>query len=191
MTVEKWLKSCRSDQNDVLCDSDPGETGKLCWVAESEVDPHHVQASGLKEKKTPVLEMANKIQEEVCWGRKADGAGKHEESRALVVAVLVPEETAASDGVEAPEPDADAAGKHPMTPVELLQKSLPEEQEDVVTLRNNDTAAGCPSSHSSPSGGLPLTALHLPPLKLNHFRCHFTSYRSSSVHPAPLFLFPV
>lgn len=142
------------------------------------MDPHGVQALGLQEEKVLVLEMWGNNLEEVCWGRKADGAGTHEETRAVL------EGTGARDGVEPAE--SGAAGKHPRTQGELLQQSLLSvPHSGVATLRNNDTAAVRPFSHSSP-----LSAACLLPLQFHYFRFHVTSYRSSPV-PAPCFLFPV
>lgn len=152
--MEQSLRSCHSAQS-VLCDSDPGETGSLGWVEETEVDSHCVQDLGLQEEKMLLLEMESNTQEEVCWGRKVDGASRHEESRAAsvtVVRVLVLEETRAIDGVEAAE--SRAAGKHPMTRAQALQQNLhsvPYSVEAQVDVVNNDTAAVCPFSHSSPA----------------------------------------
>lgn len=114
-------------------------------MVESEEDSHCL---GLQERKVSVLETPDNNQEEVCWGRKANEAGKHETHAATVV--VVPGKTAASDGVEPAEPGA--AGKHPMTRLEVVQESLlsvpysAQVDVDMVTLRNNDTAAGYPFS---------------------------------------------
>lgn len=141
--------------------------------------PHCVQALGLKKEtlKGSVLEMSRNNQEEVCWGRKADVADIHEETRARAV-VVVPEETGPSDGTEPVEPGA--AGKPPMTRQKVLQESLLSApysvQVDAVTLRNNDTPAICPCSRSSTNSGVSL--------KFNHFRCHVISPISHYIlHP--------